>query len=229
MSDVLIPYGGGTGADLDLVTVSEADVRRGKVFVDRNGNPITGNMAEKAAATYTPGTFDQTISENQYLTGVQTIKGDPNLLAQYIKKGVTIFGVAGTFQGWVGDAGDLYINGANNAGFTVSEVILQQDRIDLAAGRIPTLTSTKSYTLVQNQKLTIVGSIQGSFGSGGAGRLVFELKDESGEIIAEFDGRNQGYYNGFSFTMPRTLTFKPVIKFTYAANGWRGYINRIYI
>lgn len=117
MSDILIPYGGGAGADLDLVTASAADVRRGKVFVDRNGNPITGNMAEKAAATYTPGTFDQTIAANQYLTGVQTIKGDPNLLAQYIKKGVTIFGVAGTWEGYVPNVGDWYYNGVNTFGF----------------------------------------------------------------------------------------------------------------
>ena len=116
MSDILIPYGGGAGADLDLVTASEADVRRGKVFVDRNGNPITGNMAEKASATYNPGTFDQTIAANQYLTGVQTIKGDPNLLAQYIKKGVTIFGVAGTWEGYITGPADIYNRGTWGSG-----------------------------------------------------------------------------------------------------------------
>jgi hypothetical protein len=35
--------------------------------------------------------------------------------------------------------------------------------------------------------------------------------------------------SGFSFTMERSLTFKPMIKFAYAANGWSGCIKRIYI
>ena len=55
MSDILIPYGGG-GVDLDVVTATATDVRKGKVIVDKNGDPLTGTMTEKAAATYTPGT-----------------------------------------------------------------------------------------------------------------------------------------------------------------------------
>ena len=55
---------------------------------------ITG----QAAQTITPGTSDQEIRAGVYLTGKQIIKGDPNLLAQYIKKGVTIFGVTGTYD-----------------------------------------------------------------------------------------------------------------------------------
>lgn len=51
-----------------------------------------------AAQTITPGTSDQEIRAGVYLTGKQIIKGDPNLLAQYIKKGVTIFGVTGTYD-----------------------------------------------------------------------------------------------------------------------------------
>lgn len=100
MSDILIPYGGG-GVDLDVVTATATDVRKGKVIVDKNGDPLTGTMTEKAAATYTPGTANQTIAANQYLTGVQTIKGDSKLLAANIKKGVSIFGVTGTWEGYV--------------------------------------------------------------------------------------------------------------------------------
>lgn len=53
----------------------------------------------KAAQTYTPTTSDQTIASGQYLTGVQTIKGDANLIAGNIKSGVSIFGVAGSYVG----------------------------------------------------------------------------------------------------------------------------------
>jgi len=56
---------------------------------------ITGNIQSKAAATYTPGTSDQTISAGQYLSGAQTISGDANLVAANILSGKTIFGVAG--------------------------------------------------------------------------------------------------------------------------------------
>ncbi|MCC8025855.1 MAG: hypothetical protein LIP16_11230 [Clostridium sp.] len=116
MSDILIPYGG--GPDLDPVTATAADVRKDKVIVDKDGNPLTGTMAEKGAATYTPGRANQVIAANQYLAGAQTIKGDANLLAQYIKKNVTIFGVTGTFEGYVPTATDLYLRGNNVAGFT---------------------------------------------------------------------------------------------------------------
>lgn len=59
---------------------------------------ITGTIKKKSSATYTPSQSDQTISSGQYLAGAQTIKGDSNLTADNIKKGVSIFGVAGTLE-----------------------------------------------------------------------------------------------------------------------------------
>ena len=59
---------------------------------------LTTSVTTKAAATITPGTTDQTISSGTYLTGVQTIKGDANLLAANIVYGKTIFSVAGSAQ-----------------------------------------------------------------------------------------------------------------------------------
>ena len=49
-----------------------------------------------AAKTYTPGTSNQTIAAQRWLTGAQTIKGDSNLVAANIKSGKSIFGVTGT-------------------------------------------------------------------------------------------------------------------------------------
>ncbi|MCX4249090.1 MAG: hypothetical protein OSJ65_04940, partial [Bacilli bacterium] len=62
-----------------------------------NGSKITGTISSKGAATYTPGTSNQTIASGQYLSGAQTIKGDANLVAGNIVKGKTIFGVTGTY------------------------------------------------------------------------------------------------------------------------------------
>lgn len=62
-----------------------------------NGEKITGNIPSKDAATYTPGTADQYINANQYLSGAQKISGDANLVAANIAQGKEIFGVTGTF------------------------------------------------------------------------------------------------------------------------------------
>lgn len=61
------------------------------------GQTITGTIPSKGTATYTPNTKDQSIAAGNYLSGVQTIKGDANLVAANIAKGKTIFGVAGTY------------------------------------------------------------------------------------------------------------------------------------
>lgn len=63
------------------------------------GGTVTQNIATKTSQTYTPTTTNQTISSNQYLTGIQTILGDANLISQYIVNGISIFGVAGSATG----------------------------------------------------------------------------------------------------------------------------------
>lgn len=56
---------------------------------------VGSGVTKKSTATYTPGTSNQTIAANQYLSGAQTIKGDSNLVAGNIRSGVSIFGVTG--------------------------------------------------------------------------------------------------------------------------------------
>lgn len=89
--------GGGTAKFMDT---NDADATAGDMLSGKtgyvNGAKVTGNIQSKAAATYTPGTSDQTISSGQYLSGDQTIEGDANLVAGNILKDVAIFGVTGT-------------------------------------------------------------------------------------------------------------------------------------
>lgn len=59
----------------------------------------TYKLDTQSAKIWTPGTSNQTIASGKYLTGAQTIKGDSNLVASNIKSGVSIFGVAGTYEG----------------------------------------------------------------------------------------------------------------------------------
>lgn len=61
-----------------------------------NGLLVTGNIASKAAQTYTPSTVNQTIAANQYLSGAQTILGDPDLTAPNILNTANIFNIQGT-------------------------------------------------------------------------------------------------------------------------------------
>ena len=60
---------------------------------------LTASVTTKSAATITPGTSNQTIAAGTYLTGIQTIAGDADLVAANIKSGVQIFGVTGTYEG----------------------------------------------------------------------------------------------------------------------------------
>ena len=67
-------------------------------YVAAGTKSATKQLTVQAAQTITPGTANKTIASGRYLTGTQTIKGDSNLVAGNIKKGVSIFGVTGTYE-----------------------------------------------------------------------------------------------------------------------------------
>lgn len=56
---------------------------------------VTQDIPTKGAETITPGTTNKTIGAGQYLSGAQTILGDPDLIPANILQGKNIFGVAG--------------------------------------------------------------------------------------------------------------------------------------
>ena len=103
--------GGASGASLQSKTVSPSESAQtvkadngydglSQVTVNAVSKTYVGSgVTKKSAATYTPGTSDQSIASGQYLNGTQTIKGDSNLTAANIKSGVSIFGVTGTYAG----------------------------------------------------------------------------------------------------------------------------------
>ena len=114
--------GGANGASLQSKTVSPSESAQtvkadngydglSQVTVNAVSKTYVGSgVTKKSAATYTPGTSDQSIASGQYLNGTQTIKGDSNLTAANIKSGVNIFGVTGTYAGGGSSGG----NGNNN-------------------------------------------------------------------------------------------------------------------
>ena len=208
------------------------DIRKNKTaFV--KGIKVTGNMAEKAAATYTPGTANQTIAASQYLTGVQTIKGDGNLKAANIKKGVTIFGITGTWEGYVAAATDLYYNGANPAGFALSGSLLangvcsfDNTYITINSGTTSANTvnikANKSYNFAgySNLKITLrIAKLYAGTGSQyvhmtGGSELKYNLKDAS----------NLAAGNEYTVTFSlvnNQKTFVPVFEFETRSGIWQ--------
>ena len=105
MSKIIMTGGGGT-VDLDVITAAAADVKSGKVIVDKEGNPINGTMAAVAGRTVTPGTSNQTvISVGQWASGNIIVAGDADLKATNIKSGIHLFGVSGSckeYKYWYG-------------------------------------------------------------------------------------------------------------------------------
>lgn len=78
-----------------------------------NGNgKVTQSVKTKGAQTFTPGRSNQSIGANQWLSGAQTILGDPNLKPENIKKGVPIFGNVGTHEGYVTSPLNIFNKGA---------------------------------------------------------------------------------------------------------------------
>ena len=102
--------GGSSGVKLQSKTVTPSENTQtvnpdssydalSSVTVEAISNTYIGSsVTKKSAATYTPGTSNQSIASGQYLSGAQTIKGDSNLIASNIKNGVTIFNVTGSYN-----------------------------------------------------------------------------------------------------------------------------------
>ncbi len=86
-----------TRSDTTDATATSFDILAGKTAYTAAGK-VEGVIPTLAAQTIVPGTADKTISNGQYLGGTQTVKGDANLTSSNIKKGVTLFGVAGALE-----------------------------------------------------------------------------------------------------------------------------------
>lgn len=83
---------------IDNTGLITASVSQEEGYIEVGVKSSTKQLTVQAAQTITPGISNKTIASGTYLTGTQTIKGDANLVAANIKKGVSIFGVTGTLE-----------------------------------------------------------------------------------------------------------------------------------
>jgi hypothetical protein len=91
-----LPEAGGEQATPEI-TVNNST---GLITAIAGTKSATKQLAFQAAKTITPGTTNQTaVAANTYVGGAITVKGDNNLIAGNIKKGTSIFGVAGNYEG----------------------------------------------------------------------------------------------------------------------------------
>lgn len=81
---------------------------------------VTQNIPTMGAQTIIPGNTAKTVSCNgKYMTGNVTVSAVSNLTAANIKKGVTVGGITGTWEGWLPENYYVFNNGnVNNLGFT---------------------------------------------------------------------------------------------------------------
>lgn len=69
-------------------------------YVSAGTKSATSQLSIQGAKTITPSTSSQiAVPEGRYTTGAISVAGDSNLISSNIKKGVSIFGVSGAFQG----------------------------------------------------------------------------------------------------------------------------------
>lgn len=168
-------------------------------YVTGGTKSATKQLTTKTATIYTPKTTNQTIAASTYLTGVQTIKGDSNLVASNIKSGVSIFGVTGSYEG-SGSSGSgggletctvqLSPNGPSLDEYTIHYINSSQQNTqttfsgkDIAVGGAEIFCVKNSYIIVRGLSMgcTLRGSCTEIF-SGMASVVVF-VSDNCSVII----------------------------------------------
>lgn len=107
---------GGTVTANSLASQTPGNVTSGHILNGysawSNGVKVTGSIPVQGGSTITPGTAAKTaIAAGRYASGNIYVAGSPNLIAPYIKKGVSIFGVTGTWEGYVSSPLYFFNNG----------------------------------------------------------------------------------------------------------------------
>jgi hypothetical protein len=115
-------------------------------FVAAANKSATYQMTTLGAQTYTPGTSDiWIIDPDTFVTGVQILAGDSNLVASNIVSGVSIFGVAGSYVRSVGSAVTLTI--VNNTSRAVGIFWIDATSLEWYSGG-PQSYSSGKYTFI---------------------------------------------------------------------------------
>lgn len=139
-----IPAGYHSGAGKvtanSLASQTSANAAAGHILSGKtawvNGAKVTGNIASLAAQTVAPGASAKTVScSGKYMTGNITVSAVSNLTAANIKKGVTVGGVVGTYEGYASSPLYLFKSGTwSNLQTTGMTKTIGYDNVKVADG-----------------------------------------------------------------------------------------------
>lgn len=128
-------YTGGKVTAKALANQTSATAVAGNIISGKtawvNGSKITGSIPTMEGQNIIPSASQQTVNcAEKYMTGNIFVDAISNLTSGNIKKGVTIGGVTGTWEGYIAAANDLYYRGDNVGDiYSYSGGLLQQDRL----------------------------------------------------------------------------------------------------
>lgn len=120
------------------------------------GGRITQSIPTFGGQTISPSAGQQVAyCAGKYATENVTVSGVSNLSPANIKKGVTVGGVTGTFEGYVPTATDWYLRGNNIAGFTkmFGTVIFEEGMITV--NNDAEISTSKEYDLSGFSRLNV--------------------------------------------------------------------------
>lgn len=123
---------------------------------------ITSNKQTMEGQTIMPKATSQTVACNgKAMTGNIIVNGDSRLIAANIKRGVTIFGITGTWEGYVAESNYFYKPGLNIVGLYApsGSTMETYDRYIEVSGNSsslnPTLRSGVTYSAAAYSKLHV--------------------------------------------------------------------------
>jgi hypothetical protein len=197
-----------SGAMSDI-TVSSAGVITSQIGTSgylASGTKKTKSLTTQAAKTVTPTTSNQTaVASGRYTTGAVTVKGDSNLIAGNIKKGTSIFGVTGTYEGSGGGSGggvETFTIEVANDSFLVEPEVCTSVYRDGAYMRVLSVCGS------MGGRLTIENCIQGS------AIILFSYGAIEGANLSIPSGLDTFFYNGDLYIYPNGQKYPDVLTIT---------------
>lgn len=161
-----------------------ASSTQGAGIVKSGTREATKQLDVQAAKTVTPSTADQiAVNASKYTTGDVTVKGDPDLIPENIKKGVDIFGVVGAAEEGVTIEKGSFIPTENSREVTIQHGLGVEPAVAIVYPAIGFDNFTIHYTVfgiyIANTTTNKVWHSNGAAGLGGNNWLVYTKSADS--------------------------------------------------
>lgn len=179
-------------------------------YVASGTKSATKQLTTQAGKTVTPGTSQQTaVASGRYTTGTVYVAGDADLVASNIKKGVNIFGVAGTYDGGLPSNVFEFSNSSAVSGSNATLRAGVDDRddpvywVDIHFGSsVANAIKSAQFAVISFEALFRYESSTASTLGGGGGCLILKngvIEDYIGNMLMADNSQDFGidYYAGF--------------------------------